>query len=105
MRPESARCLDRRASLFSAPRHGRPVARGKFLFTGDEKFYVRGVTYGTFAPNRRGEMFPEPSVVAADFATMAANGFNAVRTYTVPPRWLLNAAADSGLLVMVGIPW
>ncbi|MCD6015157.1 MAG: glycosyl transferase family 2 [Solirubrobacterales bacterium] len=36
---------------------------------------------------------------------MAASGFNAVRTYTVPPRWLLDLAADHGLFVMVGLPW
>jgi glycosyltransferase involved in cell wall biosynthesis len=41
----------------------------------------------------------------ADFACMAASGVNAVRTYTVPPRWLLDAAADSKLFVMVGVPW
>src|SRR5207237_2897690 len=40
-----------------------------------------------------------------DFATMAAAGINTVRTYTVPPRWLLDAAADAGLYVMVGLPW
>jgi beta-galactosidase/beta-glucuronidase len=36
---------------------------------------------------------------------MAANGVNAVRTYTVPPRWLLDAAQQFGLRVMVGLPW
>ena len=36
---------------------------------------------------------------------MAANGLNAVRTYTVPPRRVLDLAAEHGLLVMVGIPW
>lgn len=36
---------------------------------------------------------------------MAANGINAVRTYTVPPLWLLDAACRHGLRVMVGIPW
>jgi GT2 family glycosyltransferase len=36
---------------------------------------------------------------------MAANGINAVRTYTVPPSWLLDAAQRHGLWVMVGIPW
>ena len=34
---------------------------------------------------------------------MAAHGANAVRTYTVPPRWLLDAAGRHGLMVMVGI--
>jgi GT2 family glycosyltransferase len=83
----------------------RPCVRGKFLFVDDAKLYVRGVTYGTFAPNLSNELFPEPDVVSADFADMAANGLNAIRTYTVPPRWLLDAAADNGLRVMVGIAW
>ena len=71
----------------------RPEARGKFLYRGSEKLYVKGVTYGTFAPDEDGQDFHEPDVVAADFAAMAAHGVNAVRTYTVPPRWLLDLAA------------
>jgi GT2 family glycosyltransferase len=43
--------------------------------------------------------------VNADFAAMAAVGFNAVRVYTVPPEWLLDEAARHGLWVQVGIPW
>ena len=80
-------------------------AQGKFLLRGDEKLYVRGVTYGTFRPAPDGGSFPSPKVVRRDFAVMAANGVNAVRTYTVPPRWLLDTAHGHGILVMVGIPW
>ena len=29
----------------------RPRVEGKFLYVGDEKFWIRGVTYGTFHPN------------------------------------------------------
>jgi O-antigen biosynthesis protein len=72
---------------------------------GDEKLYVRGVTYGTFRSADGAGGFPHPDIVAADFAAMAANGINAVRTYTVPPRWLLDLAERHGLYVMVGIPW
>jgi O-antigen biosynthesis protein len=86
-------------------RDGRPTVRGKFLFDGDTKLYVRGVTYGTFAPGPDGTGYPAPSVVDADFQQMAANGINAVRTYTVPPRWLLDIALRRGLRVMVGLPW
>src|SRR6266540_6760972 len=82
----------------------RPSARGKFIFIGDEKFYVRGVTYGTFRPREDGDEYPGPEIVEQDFAQMAANGLNAVRTYTVPPRWLLDAAQRHGLRVMVGLP-
>ena len=88
------------------PKQGvRPHVRGKFLFVGDEKLYVRGVTYGTFRPREDGCEYPEPDVVDGDFAAMTANGLNAVRTYTVPPRWLLDAAWRHGLRIMVGLPW
>src|SRR5919108_663127 len=83
----------------------RPRVRGKFLFVGDEKLYVRGVTYGTFRPDANGDEFPAPDVVERDFGRMAANAINSVRTYTAPPRWLLDAAQRHGLRVLVGLPW
>ncbi|HKZ87370.1 MAG TPA: glycosyltransferase [Anaerolineae bacterium] len=82
----------------------RPRVQGKFIFLGDEKLYIRGVTYGTFRPHADGHEYPDPGVVEQDFALMAANGLNAVRTYTLPPRWLLDAAQRHGLRVMVGLP-
>src|SRR6476620_1876368 len=82
----------------------RPVVRGKFLYAGNRKLYLRGVTYGTFKPNSAGDLFPEPSVAARDFALMADHGINSLRTYTVPPRWLLDLAQAHGLRVLVGIP-
>jgi GT2 family glycosyltransferase len=82
----------------------RPVVRGKFFFVGDRKLVVRGVTYGTFRPDPQGAEYPRPAAVERDFAAMAAHGVNAVRTYTVPPPWLLDAAHRHGLYVLVGIP-
>ena len=82
----------------------RPRVAGKFLTVGDEKLYVRGVTYGTFAPGADGSDY-DPAQTERDFAQMAAQGINAVRVYTVPPRWLLDAAQRHGLRVMVGLPW
>src|SRR5438876_11427218 len=82
----------------------RPSARGKFMFVGDDKLYVRGVTYGTFRPDDDGHEYPAAAVVERDFAHMAACSVNAVRVYTVPPRWLLDSAGRHGLRVMVGLP-
>lgn len=79
-------------------------ARGKFLFS-DEKLYIRGVTYGSFRPDRDGVPFPAREIVNDDFSFMVASGINALRVYTVPPRWLLDLAQQHGLLVMVGLPW
>jgi GT2 family glycosyltransferase len=83
----------------------RLSAAGKFLFVGDEKFYVRGVTYGTFRPLQGSDDGWDPKVVEQDFAQVAANGVNTVRTYAVPPRWMLDLASHHRLRVMVGIPW
>lgn len=91
------------AAAAPAPTLLRPRVQGKFLFVGEEKFWVRGVTYGTFRPDENGDMYPPRDRVRADFAEMARRGFNAVRTYDVPPRWLLDVAAGSGLRVMVGL--
>ncbi len=83
----------------------RTRAQGKFIFAGEEKLYVRGVTYGTFRPASDGGQYREAEIVQRDLSQMAANGFNAIRTYTVPPRWLLDLAEQHGLRVMVGLPW
>src|SRR5436190_3623206 len=82
----------------------RPKVRGKFIFVGEDKFYIRGVTYGTFRPDADGNEFPAPDLVERDFAQMAANGVNAVRTYTPPPGWLLDTAKRHELRIMVGLP-
>ena len=83
----------------------RPRVSGKFLTHGYEKLYAKGVTYGTFRPGDDGDQYPPAAIVESDFAQMAANGINAVRVYTVPPRWLLDVAAEHGIWVMVGVPW
>ncbi len=92
---------ERHASL---PPRLRPEVRGKFIYVGGQKLYVRGVTYGTFRPDAHGDEFPSRAVVERDFEQMALNGINALRTYTVPPQWLLDAALRHDLWVMVGLP-
>jgi len=83
----------------------RPRAHGKFIDVVDTRLWVRGVTYGTFRAGPDGTQFPERQVVERDFAAMAAAGFNAVRTYTLPPVWLLDAAVAAGLRVLAGMWW
>jgi GT2 family glycosyltransferase len=83
----------------------RPHVKGKFLQINGDRLWIRGVTYGTFRPRDDGSQFPPGGTVERDFAAMAAAGFNAVRTYMAPPRWLLDAAARHGLYVMAGLWW
>ncbi|MDQ3683433.1 MAG: hypothetical protein M3352_10235 [Bacteroidota bacterium] len=83
----------------------RVFVKGKFLYSGNQKFYCKGVTYGTFKPQDNGLQFPGTETIARDFALMARHGFNSVRTYTVPHTYLLDAALEYNLKVMVGLPW
>jgi O-antigen biosynthesis protein len=83
----------------------RIAADGKFLRVGDERYLVKGVTYGTFAPDAQGCQFPSQQQIAEDFGLMADLGINTVRTYTAPRRDLLDEAGRHGLRVMVGLPW
>jgi GT2 family glycosyltransferase len=80
-------------------------ARGPFLYRGAEKFCAKGVTYGPFRPNAAGESFPAASRVRSDFSLMRSLGVNAARLYDVPPLWLADLAAHSGISLLVGIPW
>lgn len=82
----------------------RVRACGKWVYAGDERLLLRGVTYGGFAPCN-GEPFPPPGRVAEDFAQMIAAGVNCVRTYTIPPAWMLDLAQAAGLRLMVGLAW
>jgi GT2 family glycosyltransferase len=78
---------------------------GKFLHVADQRFLVKGIAYGTFAPDADGHQFPRIDRVLEDMRAMQRLGTNTVRTYTVPSQPVLDAAAASGLKVMVGIPW
>src|SRR5215472_12962755 len=86
------------AALNRLPRGTEPLRRatpiaaaGKLLTRAGEPFYLRGVTYGTFAPDENGDQFPAQAQVASDFRAIAGNGFNVVRLYTMPPQRVLDA--------------
>jgi O-antigen biosynthesis protein len=81
------------------------VVSGKFLRVNGQRFLIKGVSYGTFAPNAAGALFPEAARIAQDFEAIAELEANTVRTYTAPPVPLLDEAARCGLRVIVGVPW
>jgi O-antigen biosynthesis protein len=83
----------------------RVCAKGRYLFAGEDKFFIKGVTYGPFPENSRGESLPEDDTVAHDFDLMRRAGVNAIRVYYVPSRHFMDIAARHGIRVMVGIPW
>ena len=82
-----------------------PTILGKFFFVGDHKLYLRGVSYGPFAVTAHGFPFPDERTLERDLALMRDLGANCLRTFTVPPRWLLDRAAAYGVRVLITIPW
>ena len=83
----------------------RPQVRGKSLYTGKSKFFIKGVTYGPFPKNSRGHQLPEPEDMRRDFQLMRQLGINTIRTYIDSPRYLLDLAADEGIKVIAGVAW
>jgi len=72
---------------------GKLEARGKFFFSGADKVFLKGVTYGPFAPDALGSQFPAWEAIARDLELITELGANTLRTFTVPPRFVLDLAA------------
>ena len=86
--------------------NSQPVrVRAKFFFEGNNKFFIKGVTYGPFAPDAGGEHFGNPEKARVDFELMREAGVNLVRIYYVPPRWFLDLCAEFGIRALISIPW
>src|SRR6266404_2135303 len=83
----------------------RVQCEGKFLRVDGRRFWIKGVTYGTFGLNDEGEPYPPIAVVRRDFEQMRAAGINTVRVYTPPSDRLADAAAEAGLFLVPDICW
>ena len=83
----------------------RPTVDGKFLSVGGQRFWIKGVTYGSFGPNEEGEPFPPLAQLRDDFAFMRESGINTVRIYSPPSDRIADAAAEAGLYLIPDICW
>jgi GT2 family glycosyltransferase len=83
----------------------RPCVRGKFIFLGNAKYWIKAVSYGGPESGMRGSPTSISHRVECDFEAIAQIGFNTLLVETAPPVWLLDAAVRSGLRVMVKLKW
>ncbi len=83
----------------------RVIVRSKFFFEGEKKFFVKGVTYGPFAPDAEGFEYGPKEQVARDMAVIRETGANLIRIYTTPPAWFLDICHENGLRVLFSIAW
>src|SRR5688572_8100722 len=84
---------------------GRVLPCGKFFQLDGQKWYLKGFTYGPFAPDGDNLYLPARHRVRSDFAQIRALGSNCIRVYHRPPSWLLDEAIEHELRVLVDVPW
>src|SRR5437762_8610910 len=89
----------------AATNRQRVTLDGKFFRLGDKKFYIKGVSYGPFAPDANGHHFPSPPQAKRDFQLIKQLGANVLRVYYAPPRWFLDLAFEHDLRLLIDIPW
>ena len=89
--------------MSSAPPRIRAVA--KFFFEGERKFFLKGVTYGPFAPDAEGFYLGTPGKLQKDLELMRQIGLNVVRIYHSPPRWFLDQCSEANMRVLITLPW
>jgi GT2 family glycosyltransferase len=90
----------------SEPPQERVRTAGKFLRAGDQKFLVKGLTYGPFDPGEKtGAGVKRGAALDADLRQITNLGANTLRLYEVPPIEFLDACEHHGLRVLVGVPW
>src|SRR5205807_967005 len=80
-------------------------AVSKFFFEGDRKFFIKGATYGPFAPDEKGNTFGRPEQVDVDLRKMREIGLNVLRVYHPPPEWFLEKCFAAGMRVLITLPW
>src|SRR4051812_4238901 len=92
-------------TLAAVTQESRVRAVAKFFFDDDQKFFVKGVTYGPFCPDASGNTFGSEKQVDRDLQLMREVGVNLLRVYHTPPRWFLDRCAAAGMRVMFTVPW
>ena len=83
----------------------RPFMDGKFFRAGEQKFFVKGVSYGPFARDRDDHALPAREQVQRDLRLIRELNANTLRVYHPPPEWFLDLAAEYGLRVLIDITW
>jgi O-antigen biosynthesis protein len=83
----------------------RITVDGKFFRAGSGKFHAKGITYGPFAPNAEAGTFASREQTRRDFEHVRQLNANVVRVYHPPPAWVLDAAAEFGLRLLIDVPW
>ena len=108
-------CITTRSPYADCKRHAefegsgvtdRVLPRGKFFHLDGERFLIKGVTYGTFAPDAEGYQFPADPTGSPPTSGRWRSSASTPSASTPPRRGhLLDEAAGHGLRVMVGLPW
>jgi glycosyltransferase involved in cell wall biosynthesis len=91
----------------SAPdsRSGRVQVNGKHFRLDGRRFYLKGYSYGPFAPNSQGEPLPERDQLRADLEVLRSLGANTLRFYSAPSAEVLDNLLEYDIRAVVDVPW
>ncbi len=89
----------------AASTHSLVKVDGKFFRWGENKFFVKGLAYGPFAPNAAGQPFAGLEQTAIDLDLLKEAGVNVIRVYHPPDKWFLDLADARELKVFIDVPW
>ena len=79
---------------------------GKFFRRGDNKIWIKAVTYGPFEPRSTDDVgLPPEERLDHDLRTIAELGANTLRVYEPPPANFLDACAKHDLQILISVPW
>lgn len=67
--------------------------------------FLKGVSYGPFAPREDGEPLPPDAIIRTDLEAMRRAGVNTLRLHVPPPRSFLDLCAEFGMRVLITLPW
>ena len=82
-----------------------PRVEGKFLTVNGQRFWIKGITYGSFSTNDAGEPYPPFRKLQDDFSRMRDAGINTVRLYNSPTQRIADAALERGLMLIPEVGW
>ena len=98
--------LEEEPLLAAPPRPLLPIrVRAKFFFEGDDKFFLKGVTYGPFAPDAEGNFVGNPEQARRDTGHDARARHQPPSALPRPPAWFLDLCREYRLRVLISIPW
>jgi hypothetical protein len=94
------------SSVVAGPCIAEPIAvRAKFFFESDDKWFLKGTTYGPFKPNEQGDLISTPERARNGLRADARNGAEPHSPLSCSAAVAPRPCGEHGLRALISIPW